>query len=164
VEEVFGWMKTVGQLRKTRHRGQARVGWILTFTAAAYHLVRMKNLLAAAGARPFSAACHGSSMRALRAVPGRRGACTSAALRSGRHRDARVVARPCVPGGRRTRMANEGEGNKTADREYRREATRFAKSDEAARKAREAAEAIDDEAERAELERAEREAQKGPRS
>jgi transposase len=47
VEEVFGWMKTVGQLRKTRHRGRARVGWVFTFTAAAYNLVRMKNLLAA---------------------------------------------------------------------------------------------------------------------
>ena len=27
IEEVFGWMKTVGGLRKTRHRGTARVGW-----------------------------------------------------------------------------------------------------------------------------------------
>jgi transposase len=47
VEEVFGWMKTVGLLRKTRHRGRARVGWTFTFTAAAYNLVRMRNLLAA---------------------------------------------------------------------------------------------------------------------
>jgi len=44
VEEVFGWMKTVGLLRKTRHRGQAKVGWVFTFTAAAYNLVRMRNL------------------------------------------------------------------------------------------------------------------------
>ncbi len=48
VEEVFGWMKTVGLLRKTRHRGRARVGWTFTFTAAAYNLVRMRKLLAAA--------------------------------------------------------------------------------------------------------------------
>jgi Transposase DDE domain len=34
IEEVFGWMKTVGLLRKTRHRGRHRVGWMLTFTAA----------------------------------------------------------------------------------------------------------------------------------
>ena len=44
VEEVFGWMKTVGLLRKTRHRGQAKVGWTFAFTAAAYNLVRMRNL------------------------------------------------------------------------------------------------------------------------
>lgn len=35
VEEVFGWMKTVGLMRKTRHRGKARVGWVFVFTAAA---------------------------------------------------------------------------------------------------------------------------------
>jgi transposase len=47
VEEVFGWMKTVGGIRKTRHRGTARVGWVFTFTAAAYNLVRMRNLIVA---------------------------------------------------------------------------------------------------------------------
>ena len=46
IEEVFGWMKTVGILRKTRHRGLFRVRWVFTFTAAAYNLVRMGNLLA----------------------------------------------------------------------------------------------------------------------
>ncbi len=44
VEEVFGWMKTVGLMRKTRHRGRRKVGWVFTFTAAAYNLVRMRNL------------------------------------------------------------------------------------------------------------------------
>lgn len=48
VEEVFGWLKTVAMLRKTRHRGLFRVGWVFTFTAAAYNLVRMRNLLAVA--------------------------------------------------------------------------------------------------------------------
>jgi hypothetical protein len=38
-------MKTVGGLRKTRHRGTERVGWMFTFTLAAYDLVRMRNLL-----------------------------------------------------------------------------------------------------------------------
>jgi len=38
IEEVFGWMKTVGVLRKTRHRGTERVGWMFTFVAAAYNL------------------------------------------------------------------------------------------------------------------------------
>lgn len=45
IEEVFGWMKTVGMLRKTRHRGVFKVGWVFTFTAAAYNLVRMRTLL-----------------------------------------------------------------------------------------------------------------------
>jgi transposase len=48
VEEIFGWLKTVGGLRKTRHRGLARVGWMFTFALAAYNLVRMRNLAAAA--------------------------------------------------------------------------------------------------------------------
>ena len=46
IEEVFGWMKTVGLLRKLRHRGVARVNWIFVFTAAAYNLVRMRTLAA----------------------------------------------------------------------------------------------------------------------
>ena len=46
IEEVFGWMKAVGGLRKTRHRGLARVGWMFTLTAAAYNLVRLPKLLA----------------------------------------------------------------------------------------------------------------------
>jgi hypothetical protein len=47
VEEIFGWLKTVGMLRKTRHRGLPRVGWMFTFGVAAYNLVRMKNLMGA---------------------------------------------------------------------------------------------------------------------
>jgi transposase len=45
IEEVFGWLKTVGMLRKTRHRGLHKVGWVFTFAAAAYNLVRMRNLV-----------------------------------------------------------------------------------------------------------------------
>ena len=48
VEQVFGWMKTVGGLRKLRHRGGELVDWIVTFTAAAYNLVRLRTLLAGA--------------------------------------------------------------------------------------------------------------------
>jgi transposase len=48
VEEIFGWLKTVGLLRKVRHRGIARVGWIFTFAAAVYNLVRMRTLAAVA--------------------------------------------------------------------------------------------------------------------
>ena len=48
IEQVFGWMKTVGGLRKLRHRGSALVDWIVTFTAAAYNLIRLRTLLARA--------------------------------------------------------------------------------------------------------------------
>jgi transposase len=46
IEQVFGWMKTVGGLRKLRHRGGALVDAIVTFTAAAYNLIRLRTLLA----------------------------------------------------------------------------------------------------------------------
>ena len=48
VEEIFGWLKTIAGLRKTHHRGADRVGWMFTFAAAAYNLVRMRNLALAA--------------------------------------------------------------------------------------------------------------------
>jgi transposase len=44
VEQVFGWLKTVGGLRKLRHRGVERVDWQLTFAATAYNLVRLRTL------------------------------------------------------------------------------------------------------------------------
>jgi len=46
VEEIFGWLKTVALFRKTRHRGVRRVGWLFTFAAAVYNLVRIRNVLA----------------------------------------------------------------------------------------------------------------------
>ena len=48
IEEIFGWLKTVAGLRKTRHRGAARVGWMFRFALAVYNLIRMRNLLSAA--------------------------------------------------------------------------------------------------------------------
>jgi transposase len=45
VEQVFGWGKAVGPTRKAKHRGVRRVGWMFTFTQAAYNLVRMRPLL-----------------------------------------------------------------------------------------------------------------------
>jgi transposase len=45
VEEIFGWLKTVGCLRKTRHRGLDLVGWIFEFAMSAYNLIRMRNLI-----------------------------------------------------------------------------------------------------------------------
>ena len=44
VEEIFGWAKTIALLRKTRHRGVRRVGWMFTFGLAVYNLVRMRTL------------------------------------------------------------------------------------------------------------------------
>jgi transposase len=45
VEQAFGWMKTIGSLRKLHHRGGQLVNWNFTFAAAAYNLVRMRRLL-----------------------------------------------------------------------------------------------------------------------
>lgn len=44
VEQFFGWMKTVGLMRKARHRGQRCINWVFNFTAAVYNLVRIRNL------------------------------------------------------------------------------------------------------------------------
>ena len=46
IEQAFGWLKTVALFRKLRHRGGRRVDWQFTFGAAAYNLVRWRNLLA----------------------------------------------------------------------------------------------------------------------
>ena len=51
-------MKTIGGLRKLRHRGGALVDWVFTFTAAAYNIVRMRRLL-----RPGHRVTSGSSDR-----------------------------------------------------------------------------------------------------
>ena len=45
VEQAFGWMKTVGLFRKLRHRGGRLVDWLFSFGAAAYNLVRWRNLV-----------------------------------------------------------------------------------------------------------------------
>lgn len=44
VEEVFGWLKTIGLMRKVRHRGTDRVGWMFVFATAVYNLIRIRNL------------------------------------------------------------------------------------------------------------------------
>ena len=48
VEEIFGWFKTVALMRKAKFRGLERLGWMFTWTAAAYNLVRRRNRLGAA--------------------------------------------------------------------------------------------------------------------
>ncbi len=47
VEEIFGWMKTIGLMRKVRHRGRKLVEWMFTYTTAAYNLMRMVKLVGA---------------------------------------------------------------------------------------------------------------------
>jgi transposase len=44
VEEIFGWLKTVGLLRKVKHRGQPQVDSVFRFGLAVYNLVRIRNL------------------------------------------------------------------------------------------------------------------------
>ncbi|MGH2399917.1 MAG: IS5 family transposase [bacterium] len=48
VEEVFGWLKTIGLLHKVRHKGEDRVNWMFVFATAVYNLVRIRNLVEAA--------------------------------------------------------------------------------------------------------------------
>ncbi len=55
VEEIFGWMKTVGGFRRTRYRGVERTGLAGYFVATAYNLVRMANLVSCERARAVQA-------------------------------------------------------------------------------------------------------------
>jgi transposase len=50
VEEIFGWMKTVGGFRRTRYRGLERTQLAGYLVATAYNLVRMVRLVATATA------------------------------------------------------------------------------------------------------------------
>jgi len=42
--ECFGWMKTIGSIRKTKFRGRERIDWQFTLIAAVYNMTRMRNL------------------------------------------------------------------------------------------------------------------------
>lgn len=44
VEEIFGWVKTIGLMRRPHFRGQGKVSWMFTFALAVYNLVRIRNL------------------------------------------------------------------------------------------------------------------------
>jgi transposase len=48
VEEIFGWMKTVGGMRKTRYRGRAKTWSAAYLVASAYNLLRVSRLTTAA--------------------------------------------------------------------------------------------------------------------
>jgi hypothetical protein len=74
IEESFGWIKTTAGLRKTRHRGTARVGWMFTLNAAACNLVRLP---ASARARRSRSEKHESASPPLPTAPN----CISSASR-----------------------------------------------------------------------------------
>ena len=44
IEQIFGWLKTTGTLRKVRHRGRELVQWMFTLALSAYNLVRLRTL------------------------------------------------------------------------------------------------------------------------
>ena len=46
IEEGFGWMKTIGGMRKPKYRSREKVAWSFTFAAAAYNLIRLPKLMA----------------------------------------------------------------------------------------------------------------------
>ena len=48
IEEIFGWSKTVGPMRKVHFRGRRKVEWLFQFTVAVYNLVRIRNLVGVA--------------------------------------------------------------------------------------------------------------------
>ena len=48
IEESFGWMKTIGMLKKVKLRGLENVSWLFIFVAAVYNLYRLQRLEAQA--------------------------------------------------------------------------------------------------------------------
>jgi transposase len=47
VEEIFGWIKEPGRLKRTKYRGRRKVGWIFLFALGLYNLVRMNGIMRA---------------------------------------------------------------------------------------------------------------------
>jgi transposase len=44
IEPAFGWLKTIGWMRKVKLRGLAKVEWLFVFASAAYNVLRLTNL------------------------------------------------------------------------------------------------------------------------
>lgn len=44
IEEIFGWLKTVGPMRRPHFRGLKRMSWWFKFSVAVYNLLRIRNL------------------------------------------------------------------------------------------------------------------------
>ena len=45
IEQVFGWLKTIGGLRKTRYKGRAKIQLYAFMAGAAYNLLRLTKLI-----------------------------------------------------------------------------------------------------------------------
>ena len=45
IEPAFGWLKTIGWLRKVKVRGLEKVDWLVVFASAAFNLIRLPKLL-----------------------------------------------------------------------------------------------------------------------
>lgn len=45
IEEIFGWLKTVGGFRRIKYRGLRLVSWFWEFSVGVYNLVRIRNIL-----------------------------------------------------------------------------------------------------------------------
>ena len=45
IEPAFGWLKTIGWLRKVKLRGLPKVDWLVVFASAAFNLLRLPKLL-----------------------------------------------------------------------------------------------------------------------
>jgi transposase len=45
IEPAFGWLKTIGWLRKIKLRGLPKVDWLVVFASAAFNLIRLPKLL-----------------------------------------------------------------------------------------------------------------------
>jgi IS5 family transposase len=50
VEAIFAWIKHPGRMKRARHRGLARVGWLAKLVGAAFNLVKLNNINRAAAA------------------------------------------------------------------------------------------------------------------
>lgn len=46
VEEIFGWLKTVGQMRRPMFRGKQKIGFAFKFAVSVYNILRISNLTA----------------------------------------------------------------------------------------------------------------------
>lgn len=47
VEEIFGWAKVIGNVKKLKHKGLEMADWMFTFNIAAYNLIRLTKLVPA---------------------------------------------------------------------------------------------------------------------
>jgi hypothetical protein len=45
IEQIFGWVKTVGGLAKTKFRGRTRIAQVFDLAVSAYNLIRLPKLL-----------------------------------------------------------------------------------------------------------------------